>query len=676
LLLALVLAAGFALLWVLHPLPEELLEPRSGSPAVYDREGRPLLILTDENGEWRLPVELSATGPWIAKATVAVEDHRFYRHAGVDLASVLRAVGQNVSAGRVVSGASTITMQLCRLLDPRPRDLAAKVSEAIRALKLERRLEKDEILELYLNLAPYGGNVVGVEAAARIWFGKSAADLSLPEAALLAGLPQSPTRYRPDLHPDRAMVRRRQVLTRMLEEGVIDRTAFERAEAAPVRVRPLAAAGRRLSAGTGRHAAWWALAERPRGGRTALDKDLQALVEPLARAHATGLPPGSDVAVVVLEIATGEVRALVGSAEYADPVDGQVNGALALRSPGSALKPFVYAAAFATGRLGPDSSVPDRPIDRGGWRPRNFRPGFAGEVKAAEALRRSLNLPAMRTLEAVGLTRCVGTMRAAGLPLPEGTEARAGLALATGAVEVRLLDLVNAYATIGRGGTFRPARLFPGGEPEPRPDSPGAEPEARRALPESACREIDRVLSCRARPPKGLEGMRPEDVRWFMWKTGTSSGRRDAWAVGHNRRFAVGVWAGQFAGFGHVEYTGEEAAEPLLARLFQHPRMAGPEGDPAPPPARKVPRPLFAPGRRETPRILSPAPDSVFLAVRGVAVIRPEGNLGGDGTWFLNEEPLPADRAARLVLAPGRYELRLAGPGGGGDAVTIEVLER
>ncbi|MBD3162924.1 MAG: hypothetical protein GF328_12530, partial [Candidatus Latescibacteria bacterium] len=222
LLLALLLAAGLASLWLFVPLPEGLLAHRDPSPAVYDREGRPLLALAAPDGQWHLPLRLSRAGPWLARATVAVEDGRFRSHPGVDAAALLRAIGQNLGAGRVVSGASTITMQLCRLQDPGPRTLPTKLREAVRALKLERRLTKDEILERYLNLAPYGGNVVGAGTAARIWFGKAAADLSLPEAALLAGLPQSPTRYRPDVHPERARARRSRVLARMLAEGMID----------------------------------------------------------------------------------------------------------------------------------------------------------------------------------------------------------------------------------------------------------------------------------------------------------------------------------------------------------------------------------------------------------------------------------------------------------------------
>jgi len=622
------------------------------SPRVTDRGGRPLLTLASADGEWRRPVPLDRVSPWLVSATLAVEDSRFRSHAGVDPFATARAALQNLASGRVVSGASTLTMQVCRMLDPRPRTLFAKALEAVRALRLERRMKKDGILEIYLGLAPYGGNIRGVDSASRIWFGKDPLDLSLAEAALLAGLPQSPSRHRPDRHPESARRRRDRVLERMLEVGVIGRGAYEEARRTPVRVRPLREVGSRLSPPVGRHAAFLALARRPAGGATTIDLGLQEVVEAAAREHAAGLPPGSDVAVVVIDVESGGIRALVGSADPADPVDGLVNGALARRSPGSALKPFLFAAGFATGRLGPETLIPDRPVDLGGWRPRNFAPGFSGEVTAAEALRRSLNIPALLVTRATGLARCAGVLEASGARLPAGAASRGGLALATGAVEVTLLDLTNAYATLARGGVRRPARLFP--------DEPV---RGSRTLPPRIAAAIDEILSCRERAPAGYEEVRAEDLAWFMWKTGTSSGRRDAWAVGHNRRFAAGVWAGRFSGAGHFAYTGAAAAEPLLARLFQHPelRAAG-----APPPAERldVRRPFFAIENATAPRILSPSAGEVFVAVNEAAAVHLRAANAGRATWFLDGRLLPAGGARRLALGPGRYEVRLVTDGG------------
>ncbi len=529
---------GFAVADALYPFPQELLERRPVSPEVLDRHGRMLFTRTASDEQWRRPIPLEETGSWLAKATIAVEDRRFREHRGVDPLAAGRAVGQLVSSGRVVSGASTITMQVCRMMEPRSRTLTTKAIEAFRALQLERRRTKDEILELYLNLAPYGGNFRGVECAARRWFGKAAADLSLEEAALLAGLPQSPTRLRPDRHPEAARARRDHVLARMLEEGFVDEEQYERARSAPLVLEPTPR--RRIAS----HAALLALARRASGGRTTIDLDVQRELERLAADHLRDLPAESDLAAVVIDVARAEIVALLGSADLDDPLDGQVNGALALRSSGSTLKPFVFAAALDSLRLEPDSVIDDAPIELAGWTPENFDGSFDGEVGVEEALRRSLNVPALRVAVRTGLHRCLGVMEGCGLRFPRGVLSRSGLALVTGATEVALLDLTNAYATLARDGVHRPAKIFP--------DDPSPE---RRVLTGTTCRILGDILASGDRPA-------------FSSKTGTSSAHRDAWAVGWDGTLAIGVWIGRFGGSGHVSYTGREAAEPLLRRLF------------------------------------------------------------------------------------------------------------
>jgi penicillin-binding protein 1C len=634
---------AFAICWFLTALPEEMLEPVGGGPLVLDRHGRPLLSLTDGEGQWSRPVRLTAVSPWLVKATIAVEDRRFFAHRGIDTIAVVRAAAQNVGQGRVVSGASTLTMQLCRMLDPRPRTFLAKGIESLRALKIERRLDKVEILERYLGLAPYGGNIRGAATASRIWFGKDVDDLSLPEAALLAGLPQSPTRLRPDRYPIRAAERRAMVLDAMLQASMIDESEFLSAVAEPVLVRPLENLSSRFSRTDGRHAAWMALAKRPAGGRTTIDLELQAVAEQLVRERIDTLPPSTDIAVVVIDVKAAAIRAMVGSADFDDPASGQVNGALALRSPGSTLKPFLFGAAFAAGRLSPDSPVPDRPLDRRGYRPQNFNPGSEGTVTAAEALRRSLNLPALRILEAVGLSRSTGTLEAVGVALGPDASARGGMALATGAIEVRLLDLTNAYATLARKGEHRPPRLFPD---DPSPTRP--------ALPAVVAENLNDILSSERRPPNGVDVSADTVLPWFMWKTGTSSGHRDALAVGHNGRFAVGVWAGRFSGGGHPEYTGALAAEPVLARLLTHPLLATTRRPTAPRPI-AVRHPLF--DREDDLTVLSPSPGTVLLARGEAAVVRPRANRERAGSWFLNGRQLAGGEEKRLALAAGRFVL-------------------
>jgi penicillin-binding protein 1C len=667
-----VLSVGaFIYAWCAFPFPMHRLEDWPISPRVTDRSGQTLLDLVAEDQQWRFPVALSEVSPWVVKATIAVEDHRFREHLGVDPWAVARATWQNLTAGRVVSGASTLTMQLCRMMDPRPRSLSAKAVEAFRALQLERLRGKDWIIQAYLNLAPYGRNLRGVEAAAQAYFGKSAKDLSLGESALLAGLPQSPARFRPDRFPDLARARRDMVLRRMEELGIISAQQRQDASGEPLAIAP------RARSDAAAQAARMALNRRPAGGRTTIDLGLQTEVQHLATAYlrrlrsagpdadgprSPALPSDADLSVVVLDIPTGDILAVVGSADANDPIDGQVNGVLGWRSPGSALKPFVYAAAFEARRLSPDSIVYDVPIHRVGWSPANFDRTFCGELPAAEALRRSLNIPAILVAEQVGLDRCVGLMQAAGVKLPPDAGVRGGLAVVTGAIEVRLLDLVSAYATLGRGGVRRDPRLFADQTNEPI-----------RVLDADVCGALDDILSSRRRTPRGMERLPPEQTPWFMWKTGTSSARRDAWAVGHNGRCAIGVWVGRFRGAGCVDFVGGQVAEPLLGQLFSLPAIRSDRAA-AKPGSWIVTNPLPRPAEVAEPlRITNPANASVFLAMSSAAVVHPAANREQDLRWFLNGSLLGPTSIGRLVLAPGSYELRCVDPAGNASSVRFAV---
>ncbi|MFI4859049.1 MAG: penicillin-binding protein 1C [Phycisphaerales bacterium JB063] len=653
-----VLALGvFAFCWWRYPFPLDRLERWGESPLVTDRMGGVLIERVSDDGQWRRAVALEEMSPFLRDATVAVEDARFEDHAGVDALAVGRALWQNTTSGEVVSGASTLTMQVCRMMDDRPRTFQAKAVESFRALQLEQLYSKDEILALYLNMAPYGGNLRGVEQASLAYFGKPASRLSLGEAALLAGLPQSPERLRPDRDPEAAKRRRATVLERMHVAGYITAAQRDAAACEPVVLR---SAEHRAPDAT--HVAWMALARRPDGGRTTIDPVVQTLTSEAVTRHAAHLPPGSDIAVVVIDIATGELRALVGSADATDQVDGQVNGALARRSPGSALKPLIYAAAFDAGRLNRDALLDDVPIRRDGWEPGNFDRRFRGEVSAGEALQESLNVPAILVAEGVGLSRCVGVMRAAGLGLPEDTAQRGGLSLAVGGIEVTLLDLTNSYATLGRGGVYRNVRLFP--------DEAVVESVA---LAPATAASINDILSNRHRLPNtGLAS--PDDASgWLMWKTGTSAARRDALAVGHNGRYAVGVWVGRFAGGGDYQYTGRSSAEPLLAALFAHPVLRAMDAPP-PAPVLAVRRPIarVALGAAAELRITSPTDGSAFVAWDGAVRLTAEAT-GRSAAWFLNGELIATTAPPRLELLPGRYELTCVGVGRERDTVWIEV---
>lgn len=639
------------------PFPTRKLEVWPQSPRVIDRNGETMLEIVGRDDQWRRPVALDAISPWLVQATLAIEDERFYRHPGVDPIAVARAAMQNLRAGGVVSGASTLSMQVCRMLEPRSRTWGAKLHESMRALQLERLMGKDAILEAYLNLAPYGGNVRGVESASLEYFGRHAADLSLAEAALIAGLPQAPARLEPRRHSAAALARRDLILGRMLELRMIGQAAFDLATSTPLHLR------RPERAIRAPHASWLALARRPLGGRTTIDLGAQAEVESLVAGHARTLPAGSNLSVVVLDVERRDILAMVGSRDFSAKEEGQVNGALARRSPGSALKPFIYAAAFETGRLGPQSPILDAPLTRAGWSPGNFNEEFSGVVTAAEALRRSLNTPAIRVAETTGLARCSGLIDSAGVRLPSLSQSRGGLALAVGAIEVRLVDLVNGYATLGAGGIAIQPRLF---VDEPR--------EGVRIMGTETCARIDEVLSTRHRLPRGGLGISVGRLPWFMWKTGTSAGRRDAWAVGHNRHYAIGVWVGRFSGAGDVAYVGAEASETLLTSLFSLHRFRNDVAPPAPEPRAltATPLPVLGGGDEEV-RIESPSPGATFLALGGRAVIHPEASHAGELFWFLNGELLPKGQFSRLELTPGSYNLRCASPEGNSAAVTFTV---
>lgn len=649
----------FVVLWCCFRFPADRLNSLPVSPRVTDRSGQVLLQVVGEDDHWRFPVALDEMSPWLIQATIAAEDERFDTHAGVDPIAVVRASLQNLKSQQVVSGASTLTMQLCRMLDPRPRSLSAKLIESVRSLQAEQILSKSEILEHYLNLAPYGGNIRGVEAAARRYFGRSCRDLSLGQAALLAGLPQAPSRFRPDRFPEAALRRRKYVLSRMVTTGVIFALQEKRALAEPV-ASPLRSES---DFAVAPHAAWLALRKRPSGGQTTIDTTLQQSVEDEVSKHSESLPASSDIAVVVIDIESSEIRALVGSSNPRDPVDGQNNGVIARRSPGSALKPFLYAAAFESRRLNADCRIPDTPLDRGGWKPDNFDRSFRGSMTVAEALRESRNVPAIRVTEAIGLQRCIGVIQSCGVQIPPEAGRIGGLSLAVGGVETTLLDLTNAYATLGRNGDCRPPRLFS--------DDVAV---THRALSARTCRSLNEILSSRHRCPYGLETVSPESIPWFMWKTGTSSGRRDAWAVGHNGRVAIGVWVGRFSGGGHPDFVGRTAAEPLLVSLFSL-RSVRIDRVPSSPPPIPVTRPLkFEFRDSEGPRIVSPGREAEFLCLEnGLATVPVEFRSSDDLTWFLNQRTLDLAELRTLKLQRGHYELRCVEKNGRSDAARFSV---
>lgn len=653
---------ALVILDAVYPFPIERLKSRPLSPVVMDRDGRILFAKTAADDQWRFAAKLDHIAPSAIDATIAAEDQRFYSHPGVDAIAIGRAIEQNLRELRIVSGASTITMQVCDMMEGAERSWSGKCIEAFRAVQLERIQSKQEILEDYLTEAPYGGNIRGIETAARHYFGRPASLLTLAESALLAGLPQSPERYRPDRHPVAARDRRNLVLQYMFDLGYIDHESMKAALAEPIQLYDDRSQGR-LS-----HVAMAAMARQPSGGATTIDGAFQNALTGIVHDASQSLPARAHVAIVAIDVATGDIFAWIGSSDFNRPGDGQNDGVTAWRSPGSALKPFVYAAAFEAKRLGPDSIVPDVRIERAGWSPENFDGTRHGEVSVADALQRSLNVPALLTAERIGIDRCAGVIQSVGVKLADGAAERARLSIATGGVDVRLLDLTNAYATLARGGVRVTPRLFA-----------DSESEQVRVLNAETCLALDRILSSHARAPAGFEDMPVDRRPWFVWKTGTSSARRDAWAVGHNRRLAVGVWVGRFDGVPDPQFVGRVAAEPILARVFALPQLAAtPPHDAAV--GWSVDRPLFAPAGETTendaPRIVSPENGATFVATGDQAIVHGRTEHDVAVAWFLDGQYIERAPAIRIDAPPGRHELTFIAENGATQRVAFQVVKR
>ncbi|WP_256588877.1 MULTISPECIES: peptidoglycan glycosyltransferase PbpC [Pseudomonas] len=540
-----------ALLWLADriwplPLPQDDL-----ARVVLAEDGTPLWRFADANGVWRYPVHTREVSPYYLDALLTYEDRWFYQHPGVNPLALVRATWQNLSGARVVSGGSTLSMQVARLLDPHSRTLHGKLRQLWRTAQLEWHLSKDEILNLYLNRAPFGGTLQGVAAASWAYLGKSPSQLTHAEAALLAVLPQAPSRLRPDRHPQRAQEARDKVLRRLAEFKVWPQSAVDEALEEPLllapRLEPSLAPllARRLNR-----------PDSPPLIRTTLDATLQRRLEDLLLGWRARLPEHTSAAILVVEEESMAVRAYLGSVDINDTKRfGHVDMISALRSPGSTLKPFLYGMALDDGLIHSESLLQDVPRRYGDYRPGNFSMGFTGAVPASTALSSSLNLPAVQLLEAYGPKRFAAQMRIGGMPLALPALAEPNLALILGGAGSRLEDLVSGYGALARDGKSATLRLQPDDTLRERPLlSPGAAWIVRR------------ILSGQARPdrdPRAELVQRPV----LAWKTGTSYGFRDAWAIGVGPRYLIGVWIGRPDGTPVPGQFGLASAAPLMLQV-------------------------------------------------------------------------------------------------------------
>jgi penicillin-binding protein 1C len=531
------------------PLPADLLNQDNYARLIVARDGTPLRAFADKNGVWRYPVKKKDVSPVYLKTLLAYEDRWFYYHPGVNPFAILRAGVQNFYHGKVISGGSTLTMQVARILDPHSRTMAGKLKQIFRALQLERRYSKDEILTLYLNLAPFGGPIEGVQAASYAYLSKPAKELSLAEAALLSVLPQSPSRFRPDRHPQRATKARDKVLKRLKAFGYISQQEVEDAqleivvpqmEAMPMMAPILA---RRLKNQMSSGAVL----------TTTIDSQLQGSLESLLKGFTERLPEKSSAAILVVNHHTMKVSAYVASADFFDVKRfGQVDMIQAIRSPGSTLKPFLYAMALDQGLISSHSMLSDQKLDIDGYTPENFSRNYSGFVSMNEALQRSLNIPAIQVLQYLGPGYFYNKLENSGLQLYLPAHSQPNLSIALGGAGTRLEHLVSAYTAFSRAGKAGELRFIEKAKPV----------KEHYLMSEGAAWIIRKILS-------GIQyresySQLVNHHYSLAWKTGTSYGFRDAWAIGMTNDYTIGIWTGRPDGTPVPGQYGAQTAVPLL----------------------------------------------------------------------------------------------------------------
>ncbi|MPZ43000.1 MAG: penicillin-binding protein 1C [Betaproteobacteria bacterium] len=533
----------------LFPPPEP--DAKRHAVVVLARDGTPLRAFPDRDHLWRHPVSLEEVSPHYLEALVGYEDRWFWFHPGVNPFALARAAWQRMWHGRIVSGGSTLTMQVARIIEPIPRTIGGKLHQCVRALQLELRYSKRELLRLYVNQAPMGGVIEGVEAASRAYLGKSARRLTDAEAALLAVLPQAPSALRPDRHPDKARAARDKVLRRISAhwgEARIRDAMMEPAYAAPIRypmLAPLLAERMRREAGGQARIA------------TTIDAAIQSTLEQRLADRALTLPARVSLAALVIDNASLQVLAYAGSADFNDPERfSHVDMVQATRSPGSALKPFLYAFALDEGLIHSESLLADVPQSFSGYQPGNFQQSFHGPVSVSEALVRSLNVPAVEVLDRLGPARFVSQLRRGGLALDFPRDAEPNLSVILGGAGVTLEQLTAAYTAFARRGLA--------GEPRYTRSQPLRE---ARMMSEGAAFIVRDMLESGSSIDRSFHTSNAAQHR-IAWKTGTSFGFRDAWAVGVTDRYTVGVWVGRPDGTPNPGHFGANTATPLLLDVF------------------------------------------------------------------------------------------------------------
>lgn len=656
-----VVTAAFVGVNVLLPPPTT--EAEKSSPVVLDKDGQWIAGFTIDEGTWRIAANLDDIDPRFIKRLIAIEDSRFYTHSGVDLPAIARAARSWKRAGKAVSGASTITMQLVRQIEPRPRTLSSKIIESARALQYELWYTKDEILEMYLTHTPYGGNVEGIYVASQTYFGKSPKYLTDAEIALLIALPQAPEARRPDRNPETATKGRDRILDKLASEGHI--TAQMQAEAKEVAIRDTRDPIPEM--------AWitaYGLAAKSGPTITTLDKKLQSQAEHTAREFAKTLPGAVNTAITIVHNDTLEVRAHIASADRKRP-GGWIDMTDRPRSPGSTLKPFIYGMAMDDGLAAPGSFVHDVPTRFGSYQPENFNRRYHGDVRIFEALRYSLNVPAVTLLDKIGGQRFENTLRGAGVDvtrLGAGGE-DAGLAIALGGAGLTVNDVAVLYAGLANDGKTAPLKWKPNTKIS----------DTQMMTPLSAQR-ISQILRQAPTPDGRVPAWLVKNAPAIAYKTGTSYGYRDAWAAGYTDDWTVVVWVGRPDGAPRPGETGRLAAGPLLFDVFgglpHSETQSHFEKDAAAPEGLQRISALESLG----PQILFPPEGAEILAeslgqeARGFSLTAQSD--AGEVTFYVNGKPVPKD-SGRSVWRPehsGFYNVMAVDEKGLSARARVQVL--
>ena len=561
----------------LFPLPPA---PRY-SPIVLAADGTVLHAFLNPTQKWRMKTELAEITPALRLAIITKEDRYFRYHFGVNPMAIIQAAGRNIFKSGRTTGASTITMQVARLLEPKERTFGNKLKEILRATQLEVHYSKAEILQLYLNLVPYGGNIEGVKSAALLYFQQPPDYLSLAQTVTLAIIPNQPRVLVLGKNNDRILAERNRWLRQFRRQHLFPNQDIEDALHEPLD------AQRHAAPTLAPHLARRLVAQFPNRAiiSSMLRRGPQAKAEELTKNYVRRLRELgiSQAAVLVVNNHTRAVEAYVGSADFQDAASGgQVDGVRAIRSPGSTLKPFLYALAVDRGIVTPKLKLPDVPTNFAGFRPENFDKSCAGEVTVERALTYSLNIPAVRVLAEVGVPNFTSKLRAAGFKSVAKAAPQLGLSTILGGCGATLEELTGLYAALAGGGRYRAVRLTsPPGPCRARPLSAGnahqafaggrggeANAEDEPLVSKAAAFLITDILAQRTRPdlPMGYQNSR--HLPKIAWKTGTSYGRRDAWSIGYNQDYTIGVWVGNFSGQGSPALTGADVASPLLFDLF------------------------------------------------------------------------------------------------------------